>query len=46
MVVNVDCENVLALFKIYEEDTKHIFPRRDVEIAENVIGNELCRNRL
>ncbi|MDK6028760.1 hypothetical protein QPL79_05235 [Ignisphaera sp. 4213-co] len=45
-LINVNCENALAMFKIYEGDTKHIFPRRDMEIAENVIRNELCRNRL
>ncbi|MEM0228100.1 MAG: hypothetical protein QXJ95_06990 [Ignisphaera sp.] len=44
-LINIDCNNALELFKAYEEDTKHIFPRRDIEEAENVIDNELCRSQ-
>ena len=41
-LVNVDCNNLSKLFREYEEDTKHIFPERDLSNGVEVLRREFC----
>jgi len=38
----VNCSNLSELFKTYEEDTQHIFPRRDLINALELIRGRVC----
>jgi hypothetical protein len=40
--LRVDCNDLEARFREYEEDTKHLFPRRDLARVVGILGSELC----
>ena len=44
-VLSAGCNDSSKVFKEYEEDTLHIFPRRDLIEAVNRIEQEICRQR-
>ena len=41
-LIDADCNNLSMLFREYEEDTKHIFPERDLSNGVEVLRRELC----
>lgn len=42
-VLRIECSDSSKVFKEYEEDTLHIFPRRDLIEAVGRIEQEICR---
>jgi len=40
--LEVDCSELDSIFRAYEEDTHHVFPRRDLARALELIRGELC----
>jgi hypothetical protein len=44
-LLEIECSDLEVRFKEYEEEAKHLFPRRDLSRVVEVLRVELCRSR-